>query len=326
MFVNATAWADDAKIAMSSFEINPGEAKQVTIDLVQGDIPVLGFQGEIVLPAGLTIQGKMKPVAGTLTDEYDDPADPIVNYNDGTFLVYNSEGLSFNSTAKEIVIFKVAAAEDFAGGTITIKNIVISAEGNKKITPADFTVAVTLPVQIEYPSLAMEDFEITGGEKKAVTLKLMQNGLKKVLGFQCELELPAGLTVGGKTKPVEGTLTDEYGDPATPIVNYNDGILLVYNSEGLTFNITAEDVVTFTFAAAEGFEAGTIKFKNIVISAEGNEKIEPKDFEVKFAPTGISEINANTTSEAYTLSGTRVRNNNLQRGLYIVNGKKVVVK
>jgi hypothetical protein len=328
MFVNATAWAGDPTLSMTSFEIEPGNTYKATLDLVQGDIPVLAFQAELVLPEGLTIQGKPKAVSGTLTDEYGDPAEPTATFSNNKIVVYNSDGLTFNSDASAIVNFTFAASENFAGGSITLKDIVLSGEGNVKITPADVEVKVTVPaapVQIEYPSLAMDNFEIEAGKTQRAALKLMQNGEKKILAFQCEFELPEGLTVQGKPKAVTGTLTDEFGDPAEPTVTFANSKVVVYNSDGYLFNVDAVDIVNFTFAADETFEAGIIKVKSIVLSAEGNEKIEPKEFEVKVNdPDGIAEIKASTTSDIFTLSGTRV--STMTRGLYIINGKKVVVK
>ena len=115
-------------LSIADFYIEGGATKKVTIDLVQGDTPVLAFQADIVLPEGLTVQGKPKAVAETLTDEFGDPATPTVTYSNGKIVVYNSDGLTFNSDATAIVTLNLTAAQDFAGGTITLENIVISGE------------------------------------------------------------------------------------------------------------------------------------------------------------------------------------------------------
>jgi hypothetical protein len=317
MFVNATAWAADPTLSMSSFLIEPGSQQKINLELVQGDAPVLGFQCEIVLPEGLTITGRPKAVAETLEEDLT----PTATYSSPKLVVYNSDGLAFKADAKDVVTFTFEAAADFAGGTITLKDIILSEQGNVKKTPADVNVTVTVPAKIEYPSLFMGEFDITAGETTTVPLQLMQNGEKKILGFQCEFVLPEGLTVEGRPKAVAETLEEEM----TPTATYANDKLIVYNSDGLLFNINAKDIVKFTFKAAETFESGVIEVKNIVISAEGNEKIEPKGFTVNVNPAiGITNIKTNTSSDIYTISGTRVRT--MTRGLYIVNGKKVVVK
>ena len=45
-------------------------------------------------------------------------------------------------------------------------------------------------------------------------------------------------------------------------------------------------------------------------------------------PTGILDVTSVTTenNEVYTISGVRMNNSSLQKGLYIINGKKVIVK
>lgn len=47
-------------------------------------------------------------------------------------------------------------------------------------------------------------------------------------------------------------------------------------------------------------------------------------FTIDEEATGINEINVNTVNQIYTLSGVRV--NKAQKGIYIINGKKVVIK
>jgi hypothetical protein len=319
MFVNVTAWAADPTLSMSSFIIEPGGTYTATIDLVKGDIPVLAYQANIVLPEGLEVDGRPKAVAETLEED----ETPSATYANGKLVVYNNLGLPFKSDATATVKITFKAAESFAGGTIKLEEITISGEGNVKITPANVSVDVTVPVKVEYPSLAMDNFDIVAGQTAEVMLKLNHNADKRILAFQCDIVLPEGLEVDGRPKAVAETLDEE----ETPSATYSNGKIVVYNNLGLFFNLNKSEIVKFKFKAAETFASGKIKFENVVISAEGNEKIEPKGFEVLVNPTiGISGIKANTTTEAYTLSGTRVRNNNLQRGLYIVNGKKVVVK
>ena len=44
--------------------------------------------------------------------------------------------------------------------------------------------------------------------------------------------------------------------------------------------------------------------------------------------TGIAEVESavNDNDEVYTISGLRVDGSNLSKGVYIVNGKKVIIK
>ena len=77
---------------------------------------------------------------------------------------------------------------------------------------------------------------------------------------------------------------------------------------------------------SKGLKFFVINFKGSKYTCNvGNIKFTPKD------ATGIDEIVAeanksNAKMEIYTLDGRKVNAANLQKGIYIVNGKKVVVK
>jgi predicted ribosome-associated RNA-binding protein Tma20 len=412
MFVNATTWAQE--LSIDDFSIEAGETKQVTLDLIQGSLPVLGFQCDLELSDGLVLQ-RIKAVTGTLPDDqWGDPQTPNVTGEGARILVYNDKDLTIKTDAKAIVTLYIQANSEITNGTIKIKDVAISCDNNgavEMVYPAEKTTKVnsneaptayaitvaecengsvtvnkneasagetiqvsvkpnegyelgklivkfgdtdaneinadytfTMPAsdvsisatfkKIESttgdPFLNIEDFEIGKGETKQVTLNIVPGTDKPVLGFQCDLELPDGLTLQ-RIKAVEGTLpNDQWGDPQTPNVTGEGARILVYNDKDLTIRKDAKAIVTLYIAASSDFEAGVIKIKEAAISCDVNGEVAmvyPGDKSVRVNnPVGISGIKANTTTEAYTLSGTRVRNNNLQRGLYIINGKKVVVK
>jgi hypothetical protein len=65
----------------------------------------------------------------------------------------------------------------------------------------------------------------------------------------------------------------------------------------------------------------------IVYSASGQDMEEDIN-DTPWAPTSINEVKADSNVKAgiYTISGVKVNSKNLQKGLYIINGKKFVVK
>ena len=257
-------------LSIDDFEMKAGGTSKVSINLVQGYSPVLGFQFDLVLPEGLTVTGRPKAVAETLNED----VTPTVTYSNGRFVVYNSESLTFKDDATSIVTFTVEAASDFQGGEIFLENIVMSGEGNVKIQPETVYAQVTsdyvAPITTE-PTLLVNDFFISAGTTKQVTIDLVK-GYSPVLGFQFDLVLPDGLTVTGRPKAVAETLNED----ETPTVTYSNGRFVVYNSESLTFKDDATSIVTFTVEAASDFQGGEIYLENIVVSGEGNVKIQPK--------------------------------------------------
>ena len=71
-----------------------------------------------------------------------------------------------------------------------------------------------------------------------------------------------------------------------------------------------------------------VKLTSIVMVTSDLKRTTLPDVDYKL-PTGIEEITSDIKDNViYTLEGVRVNNslNNLQRGVYIVNGKKVIVR
>ena len=309
MGVVNSVWAQS--ITINDFFIEAGATKQpITIDLVKGNMPVLGFQCDVELPAGLTIAGKPTAVSGTMTDEYGDATAPTVSYANNRLVVYSADGLVFNDDATALVTLRIDAAADFAGGDIKLTNIVLSCEGNVKVETDDVAakVATNNIVVSTPPSLAINDFFIeAGATKQPITIDLVKGNMP-VLGFQCDVELPAGLTLAGKPTAVSGTMTDEYGDATAPTVSYANNRLVVYSADGLVFNDDATALVTLRIDAAADFAGGDIKLTNIVLSCEGNVKVETDDVAAKVttneqvAPVApklyISNVEIQTGNEA----------------------------
>ena len=84
-------------------------------------------------------------------------------------------------------------------------------------------------------------------------------------------------------------------------------------SYGLGFYYDAEDGAAFMNGAHKAY-----------LAVEASKAVNAYGFN----PTGIKTVMANLpeNAEVYTISGVRVNNTNLPAGLYIVNGKKMVIK
>ena len=107
-------------------------------------------------------------------------------------------------------------------------------------------------------------------------------------------------------------------DEAAMTVGPTDGNYKFYKlangkSHGLGFYFDAEDGAAFMNGAHKAY-----------LAVEASKAMEAYGFH----PTGIKTVMANLpeNAEVYTISGVRVNNTNLPAGLYIVNGKKMVIK
>ncbi len=95
--------------------------------------------------------------------------------------------------------------------------------------------------------------------------------------------------------------------------NYKFYKLANGKSHGLGFYFDAEGGAAFMNGAHKAY-----------LAVEATKAVEAYGFN----PTGIKNVMANLpeNAEVYTISGVRVNNTNLPAGLYIVNGKKMVIK
>lgn len=102
-----------------------------------------------------------------------------------------------------------------------------------------------------------------------------------------------------------------------------DDMILVYDMMGKI------DWEAFTADEETGEFAGTYNVKGILMSMGMNYLLPIAADGVELVGTdGISNVKINATNNAtiYTIGGVKVSGKNLQKGLYIIGGKKVVVK
>ena len=180
-------------------------------------------------------------------------------------------------------------------------------------------------------SLYIDPFEINAGEEKEILVNLSNPGTE-ITAVEFDLFLPAGLEV----------VNDEYGyyvlpGSRTPNMRVPHSVssdllssgaihVICYHNSQLAFTGEDGDVLAITIKAAEDLEPGnyTIDLKNIELVNPADPKNGILISDNNTVVTDIENIEAEEegTAEIYDLSGRRV--NSLVKGIYIVNGKKVV--
>ena len=180
-------------------------------------------------------------------------------------------------------------------------------------------------------SLYIDPFEINAGEEKEILVNLSNPGTE-ITAVEFDLFLPAGLEV----------VSDEYGYYVLPgsrtpnkrvphsvssdLLSSGAIHVICYHNSQLAFTGEDGDVLAITIKAAEDLEPGnyTIDLKNIELVNPADPKNGILISDNNTVVTDIEQIEAEEegTAEIYDLSGRRV--NSLVKGIYIVNGKKVV--
>lgn len=187
-------------------------------------------------------------------------------------------------------------------------------------------------------TLYIEPFSISAGEEKEIEV-LMNNPVTAITGIQFDLYIPEGFEIVNE----DGYYWVDLGSRTTtrkhvtPEVNVQkDGALRVmtYSNKGETFKGDSGDVFIITIKAADDLADGVYELavKNIVLTPPGGDKdqvVYPADNSttISVGVTGIDDIvvDGNKADNViYDLSGRAVENPT--KGIYISNGKKIIVR
>ena len=186
--------------------------------------------------------------------------------------------------------------------------------------------------------LTVDDFTIKAGETKTLTVNL-ENPDMTVTLVQFDLELPEGLSIP-KDEDDEYLIemTSRASKKHTLDYNSKNGRVLLSSSSNKTLSGTSGPIITIDLTAAATFETGTITLKNIEIVSPDNTAAnpvfsKPDNVVINIDTSGIAGVTMSNEYQGsiYTLQGVKVGENassfdSLEKGIYILNGKKIVKK
>ncbi len=185
---------------------------------------------------------------------------------------------------------------------------------------------------------AMTVTDITGTQGSVVDLTVSMENEDKIIGFQCDITLPEGVTIN----KVEGE--DIYDFTLDPLrtVNHMVSSKKLVNSPN-TYRLV---VVSLTNAAFKGNSGALFKcpitlnapagqyditLSKLILSAEGNKRIDLPDYTgtltIENVSTGLDDITveeADTEAVYYDLQGRHVENP--AHGIFVTKGRKVLIK
>ncbi len=190
--------------------------------------------------------------------------------------------------------------------------------------------------------LYIDNLNMQAGETRQIEVK-MQTDRTDIKALQCDIVLPRGLEFVYEEEDGERYYADKGGRAARShsVVSsiQGDGSLRVVESNDNNDSFKDNDlpVFTFTIRAVSNMAEGSYSIMLSNVELSYGQSINPDDRETVLiiGNNSIStDINAvdlrNTSYDVYNMNGQLIRkgsdNSNLPRGIYIVNGKKVVVK
>ena len=319
-----------------TFSGNDGEIIQIKVnignDVANGDYPLIFKKVEISSP-DVSISEKQSYVKSTLTvSSYilgDANADGEISVKD--IIVASQYILGKNPSP-----FIFAAADVSTDNEITIKDLI----GISKIilgkTEQAQAQAAPLFRQNMVGKFSASPFALPAGSTRNVAVDLT-NSLP-VLGYQFDLSLPDGVTL--KSISMGESRVNAKSANIFDFARMKDGCyrVLCASTNGQALKGNGGAVVNLELAADENVSDGSydMTFSNVEMAGD-NFSIKQDSFIVPFqigTPTFVSSIgvDANTVVNVYSINGAMVRSkvkageclNNLPRGIYLINGKKIV--
>lgn len=196
--------------------------------------------------------------------------------------------------------------------------------------------------QAELVNLSVEPITIETGETKTISIN-MTNPSVDVASFILGVELPAGLTFvqdklwnddDEEWNYFYASLTDRKLSKFVLSENYDtdkNTLKMVINGMGQVFKGTEGAIVSFTIAATETSTSGQMKiydqsWSNADASLGGERPDINVDITVTLSTKMVPTIVNNDDANVYTLDGRKISDVSKSRGIYIVNGKKMIIK
>lgn len=232
------------------------------------------------------------------------------------------------------------AADIDGSGTININDVVTLI--NKYILNKNSAKAFAIGSDVQDAAdiiannyLHLATINIAPGETKEVEM-LMTNA-NNVSATQGNIKLPQGISfvLNSKGKVDAKNIDARSEDFTLSCAIQADGSLTFahYSADGYTYDGNEGGIFKFKIKADENATAGSydIDLSGIVLSIDGvGYDIPNRSSSLIVTGTdGISSIENNVTlpnGDYYTLDGMKIDNTPKKKGIYIVNGKKVVVK
>ena len=336
VFVGITHAADILKV--QNVEVASSGRVALNIELCNETTNLMGWQCDISLPEGLTLElnEKGKPAA-SLGERFKVTEHKISSSrlsNGGyRFIATSMDGEAIPGTTGTLFSVTLKADASMTSGTAltgTIKNIEFNTQANVKLTIADVTFSVivsggdtpggdtpggdtpggdtpggdTPGDDTAINMLKIADVSLTLSEDLPIDV-LLDNETTNLMGWQCDISLPKGLTLvlkdNGKPAATLGKRfsTTEHSISSNCLSN-GDYRFIATSMDGEAIPGTTGALFSVTLKADASLTSGTTltgTIKNIEFNTQANKKLTFSD--VQF-PIVIEEVPPVITAKSYT--------------------------
>jgi uncharacterized Zn-binding protein involved in type VI secretion len=286
-------------LKVQDVQVESGKSVTLNIELNNNTTNLMGWQCDINLPEGLTLEMKAagKPAA-TLGDRFSTTEHKISSSclanGDYRFIATSMDGEAIPSTSG--ILFTVTLNADASltvGTTLTgmIKNIEFNTQDNQKLTFGDVAFSVTVlgdnnsggdtpGGDIPTDGLKTANVSLPVGGKLPVEV-VLDNITTNLMGWQCDFNLPEGLTLELKAngKPL-ATLGDRFATTEHTISSSclanGDYRFIATSMDGEAIPVTSGTLFSVMLKADASLIIGTKltgTIKNIEFNTQDNQKL-----------------------------------------------------
>ena len=319
--VTETPVLSDNTMSVHGVEVSPGESVSLCVELENEATNLMGWQCDIVLPEGLSLELKPngKPAA-TLGERFVATGHTISSSRlaNGAyrFIVTSMDGETIPGRSGKLFTVTLKANNALSTGTSLmgdVTNIEFNTLDNQKVTFDDIAFSIKIPVsepnngdKSANDELKVQDVSLAPGESMELNIEL-DNETTNLMGWQCDIVLPAGLslalksngkpaaTLGSRFSTTEHTISSSrlangaYRFIATSI----DGEAIPGNS-GPLFKVTLQADATVTPGTSL-----TGKVTNIEFNKQDNQKLTFNDVTFTVTIPGSVEKKCATPTITY---------------------------
>jgi len=333
LLMMALPYVANAQVSLSAsdFDIAAGGEATFAVSMENEGQQICAAQFDMALPDGLTFQSAQLADARSVDHGIDS------NTVNGKIRVSVMDPENnFKDNQGPIAYVTVKASSSFKTGKIGFDFISFSSLTGQAFWGANFDIIVN-PDIIEttegvkfYVSPESLTLEANSEGVKQGELSIMLDSPKySVTACQFDLTLPDGVKVAS----AKGT--DRSANLKTTAKELDNGCVRIKMADikmPLLETITGTEgaICIITFEATDNnFKSGEVKIDNIELANPDNLKCNPDDITVSISATaGIENVTASQLNQGaiYNLQGVKVAAESLNKGVYIQNGKKFVVK
>lgn len=344
---------------VSSVTLNEGDEIVVkgTLDTYHGLLEIKNVSIKKIVSTGNTIEPTNTTLSEIFTDADNMLQSKLIEITEAIVTEVNENDVTISQNNYSILVYHLDAGEQTieVGNMITLTGI-IGCYDNPRIVNAKDVTVTSVPITATFKKKFMGYTSIYYSDKNLVVPENVTAHTYKVEGgkgsysmdYEAGAVIPKGtgviLEYSDKDIPDEGiTVTLEetteegtadsnnmlrgFDEAQETTVDEGENPKNYYFYRYTVGTGSKSNKIGFYFANEDGsqFTAGAHKIYLAVLKSQFEDGVNASCIEDD--TTGIDEIVAGTTQKGtYTLSGIQISTEKLPKGIYIVNGKKMVIK